>query len=199
MILKNLACIGIVLSLLSLSACTRARNDSPIRKIDFRNFTYPSIWTNDELFTLKDGRHGVPPLTTSLIDAVYGDVTGDGGEEAMLVLSESVRGTAIPYYVYVYGIDRDQPKLLWSFDTGDRAQGGLRRVFAENGNLVVELYGKDTYLGGDIFAGSPAACCASHYTRARYEWKDNHFQRIRQLEVLATEGGAPYLKSVRNN
>jgi hypothetical protein len=115
----------------------------------------------------------------------------------MLVLFENVRGSAIPYYVYVYAIERDKPKFLWSFETGDRAQGGLRAVFAENGKLVVDLYGKNTYLGGDIYGGSSAACCASYYTRSRYEWKGNRFRRIRQPEVLPAEGHGSYLKLVQ--
>jgi hypothetical protein len=225
MAVKHLAYI---LLLLSLCACARHQNDSPvaeapggspsptpatqasvaptldtpIRKIDFHNFTYPSFWKHGSRFALKDGRYvgataggATEPVRISLIDSVYGDVTGDGTEDAMLVLSESVKGSAIPYYVYVYSIHRDQAMLLWFFETGDRAQGGLRRVFSENGKLVIELYGKDTYLGGDIFGGSPSACCPSHYTRSRYEWKDKRFRRYQQFEVFPTEGGAPYLKS----
>ena len=179
---------------------------TPIRRVDFENFTFPSwpIYAKHEKpFTLKSGDYqgrlhegAVEPYTVSLVDSVYGDVTGDGDEEAILVLFENVRGTAIPYYVYIYGMDRDQPKLYWAFETGDRAQGGLRRAFAENGKLVVELYGKDTYLGGDLYGGdNQGACCPSHYTRSRYEWKDKRFRRMKDLEVFSTQGGAPYLDS----
>lgn len=104
-------------------------------------------------------------------------------------LFHNVRGSAIPYYVYVYGIHRDKPKLLWSFETGDRAQGGLRRVFAENGQLVLELYGKDTHLEGDLYAGSQAACCATYYTRSRYEWKGNRFRRVQQFGMWGVGEG----------
>ncbi len=214
--MKDLAVI-IILFLLLTSGCTRARNESPIvahvaspsptvlaqpspsptpespiRKIDFRNFTYASNGIYGEAFTLKDGEHGEPD-TVSFVDSVYGDVTGDRGEEALIVLFHDVRGSAIPYYVYVYGITREQPKLLWSFETGDRAQGGLRRAFAENGQLVVELYGKDTHLDGDLYAGSRVACCAEYYTRSRYEWKRNRFRQVYELEVLPAEGHGSYL------
>jgi hypothetical protein len=114
--------------------------DTPIRRIDFSNFTYPSepIYSRSEKpFTLKDGEYEgrlrdgtAEPYGVSLVDSVYGDVTGDGTEEAMLVLFENVRGSAIPYYVYVYAIERDKPKFLWSFETGDRAQGAFRSAGA---------------------------------------------------------------------
>lgn len=176
--------------------------DTPIRKIDFYNFTYPSdlIYGDGKPFTLKDGGYdgrvldgGIEPAPVSLVDLLYGDVTGDGDEEALLVLFFNTHGTAIPDYVFVYGLHRDKPKLLWSFETGDRAQGGLRRVFAENGKLVLELYGRDTHLEAELYAGSRAACCADYYTRSRYEWKGKRFRRTQELEVLSAEGHGSYI------
>ena len=61
----------------------------------------------------------------------YGDVTGDGIEEAMMMLGIETRGSAIPEVVYIFGLEHDRPKLVWSFETGDRADGGLRQVYAE--------------------------------------------------------------------
>lgn len=176
---------------------------SPIRSVDFDNFVFPAwpIYSKREKpFTLKDGKYvgrlqdgAVEPYPVSLVDSIYGDVTGDGAEEAILVFTESIRGTAIPYYVYVYGMARNRPKLLWSFDTGDRAEGGLRRILAENGNLMVELYGRNKYVGGDYYSDSQGACCPAHYTRSRYQWSNNHFARTGELEVSPNEGGAPYM------
>ena len=179
---------------------------SRIHKIDFENFTYPAktIYTRgNQTFTLKDGSYAGPLATyagitepVSLVDTIYGDVTGDGIDEAMVVLSVNVHGSAIPYYIYVYGIERDKPKLLWSFATGDRAQGGLRRAFAENGNLVVELYGKDAYVGMPNYDDSAdCASCATHYTRSRYILQSNRFRRVGNLEVFAHDGSANYLDS----
>lgn len=38
--------------------------------------------------------------------------------------------------------------MIWDFDTGGRADGGLRQVYAEDGQLVIELYGKDRVVSG---------------------------------------------------
>lgn len=181
--------------------------NSPIRTVDFENFTFPAkpIYTEGEkYFTLKHGRYAgrfldgaIEPHPVLLVESVYGDVTGDGNEEAIIVFTESIRGTAIPYYVYIYTMDRDKPKPIRSFETGDRAQGGLRQVLAENGELVVELYGKNKFIGGDLFAGDDSirgACCPSVFTRSRYEWRGRRYRRRGELEVLPNPvGSAPFL------
>src|SRR5436309_442423 len=64
--------------------------------------------------------------------------------------------------------------LLWGFLTGDRADGGLRHIAAENGCLTIELYGKDTRIGGKLFGSEPglADCCAMSVTRTNYRWRN---------------------------
>lgn len=168
-------------------------SNSPIRSIDFENFTYPNIDAKGN-FTLKDGKEPNVEEPCSVIDVIYGDVTGDGNEEALVVQTQSTRGSAIPYFVYVYGVEGNKPKLLWSFVAGDRAQGGLRRVLADNGNLIVELYGKDAYVGMRSYdAAADCAACDGYYTRSRYVWQSNHFRRLGNLEVVAHEGSSDYL------
>ena len=180
---------------------------APIHKIDFENFTYAAapVYSNkDRSFTLKDGKYsgrmqngGIGPEPVYHVDTIYGDVTGDRVDDAIVVLTVSIRGTAIPYYVYIYAIERDKPKLLWAFETGDRADGGLRRAFPDNGNLVVDLYGTNTYVGGDYYSSNEdGSCCPSHYTRSRYQWAQSHFAQMGQLQVFSNVGGAPYLPLV---
>jgi hypothetical protein len=184
---------------------TRTRQQ--IRKVDFANITYSAepIYEGSKTFELKDGHYEGPPILVpcelprsdcyqpvSLVAVAYGDVTGDGVEEAMVVLTESIRGTAIPYFVYVFAIEKGRPKLLWAFATGDRAQGGLRQVYAENGELVIELYGEGARVNGNIWVASPnGACCAVSFTRTRYAWKNDNFEQDEESEVfpVAERGG----------
>jgi hypothetical protein len=169
--------------------------NSPIRSVDFENFTYPNIGAKGT-FTVKAGSEPGVEEARSVIDVLYGDVTADGNEDAMVVQSQNIHGSAIPYFVYVFTMNGSKPKLLWSFATGDRAQGGLRRVLAENGTLVVELYGKDAYVGmPDYDASADCAACATHYTRSRYAWENNHFRRVGNLEVVDHKGSADYLET----
>ena len=171
--------------------------ESPIRRVDFANFTYASYFVGEVGgFKLRDGellpkrRDKIGrPLDMSLVLAsvAYGDVNGDGAEEAIIDLGWETGGTAIPDLIYVYGLDRGKPKLLWAFETGDRADGGYKNVFAENGELVIELYGKDKIIGRDLYAEdgtSNGTCCPTYFTRTRYKWANNHFRQQGEPEAL---------------
>ena len=155
--------------------------NSPIRSINFANFTYPAkpIYSKGEKsLSLQNGKyqgrlsHGADiPYPVSLASLTYGDVTGDGVEEAIVILFENVKGTAIPYYVYIHTLEKGSPKLLWAFETGDRADGGLRQVYAQEGELVIEQY-----FNPDTLTGKCPAC-PTHFTRARYQWRGNTFRQ----------------------
>src|SRR5205814_113650 len=99
--------------------------------IDFANFTYPAkpmFSYGRKSFTLQHGKYDGDQAHDSLLLAFvgYSDVTGDGIEEAIVILEVSLKGTAIPHIVYIYTAQGDSPKLLWAFETGDRGDGGLR-------------------------------------------------------------------------
>jgi hypothetical protein len=170
------------------AARKKASPDQLIRSVDFSNFTYP--WTTDlavpgsskKTFTLKDG--GSPEKSDevgmSLLSLGYGDLTGDGTEEAIVVLAVSTNGSAIPHAVYIYTLENKQPKPLWAFSTGDRADGGLRNIYSDQGDLVVELYGKGKVLGTDLYAddGSRAQTPYPYYfTQTRYKWGGTQFKQ----------------------
>ena len=183
---------------------TSNRQSAGIRAADFANYSYSAaaVYTNRKTFTLKDGMYEgllIPGCKGSALDChepvslvaqTYGDVTRDGVEEAMVVLTESIRGSAIPYYIYVFGIEKKRPKLLWAVATGDRAEGGLRKVYSENGELVIELYGNGARVNGNVFAGDGnGACCPLSITRTRYRWKENRFVQQGKSEIFPSNGG----------
>ena len=180
-----------------------------IRSVDFGNYTYP--WPSDlrvpgdprEAFTLRDGelpptrdaRGFIDSIGISLASRYYGDVTGDGAEEALVVLGIQTGGSAIPHCVYIYTWHQARPKLLWSFVTGDRAEGGLRQVYAHNGELLIELWGKNAIVGRDLYESENPRplCCPDHYTRAHYEWRKGRFRLMREEVVPSPVGGAAML------
>jgi hypothetical protein len=172
---------------------------SPIRQVDFRNSSYPKLPTGkcsmDEVH-LTNGKYEAPEtiprkipsidcwsVTLSPID--YGDVTGDGIEEAIVILYAERGGTESSQDVYVYSSRGEEPALLWKFATGDRADGGRRRISAENGELVVELFGVGTAIGKELYGTEDVPdCCPEHYTRTKYKWVENHFQQDGPEQVL---------------
>jgi len=166
-----------------------------IRSVDFDNFTYPlppgfiDRSNPRRTFRLKNGERPETPdeMGIFLSSVSYGEVTGDGKEEAIVTMSIVTGGSALPNIVYIYTLKGSKPRLLWAFDTGDRADGGLRRVDAENGYLLVELYGNGKVLGKDLYAEDKTnrgACCPAFFTRARYKWTGNGFRLASKPKVL---------------
>lgn len=152
---------------------------SPIREIDFGNVRYtnfPNYGTGPNRITLEPGK-----AKPAFVD--YGDVTGDGKEEAFVVFPTPTHGTAIPYHVYIFALENDKLKTLWDFEAGDRGDGGVRRVYSEDARLIIELYGKNK-LVGRLYEKEESVCCPTDFTRVRYQFSGNSFHPIDKPEVL---------------
>ncbi len=165
-----------------------------IRDTDFANFHSRA---GRDAWTLRDSaqepvrENGIVSEAGYLLDRlVYGDVTGDGREDAIVVVEGLTGGSAVPHWVFAYTAGGRAPRRLWAFQTGDRAAGGLKDVYARDGMLVVELFGQDKLptrprtLTRDDGTGSPA-CCPTRFTRSRYAWTGRRFALHGTPEVLA--------------
>lgn len=175
--------------IVSCGSASAQRGRSSVRSIDFANFTYPGVREtsfSEQIFKLRKGKYGNPNYGMTLVKTLYGDVTGDGNEEALLIFKEESDGNAAYNYVYIYGVESRRPKLLWAFMTGDRADGGLRRVYAQQGRLTLELFGKETTIE-DVSPSenreSTGLCCPRSVTRTRYRWRKGWFKREGPVEV----------------
>jgi hypothetical protein len=183
-----------------------AADGSPIVGFDFANHTYPLPrgWQNPDgsEITLINGRLDPvsEPLSEDLPDEEkirrrterrigmshvatrYFDATGDGRTDAIVILKIETTGAAIPQIIYIFEWKDDKPELIWHFRTGDRADGGLKDIRPEKGKLLVELYGQDRFLLGEIETGKITGdeeqlCCPTYFTRTVYEWNGTHFRR----------------------
>jgi hypothetical protein len=171
-----------------------------IRKVDFKNFTYPlsgpllghsaMSWlgspkngysqrkpihlvngeelSKDSSFVM-DGKEYVQYSGFTLKSVMYARLTGDGGEDAIVVLTYYTGGTQTTNYVYIYSPGAGEPKLLDFCYTGDRAYSGLYDVRAENGVLVFDLL-DPRKASGD--------CCSSGFVETRYRWDGSRFIRV---------------------
>ena len=182
----------------------KAQPKSPIRQVDFKNFTYPKLPTGKCSMAevhLVNGKYNAPEGVAGTRPAVdcwsvvlepitYGDLTGDGDEEAIVELYAEAGGTEASEDVYIYTLKGGNAELLWKFATGDRADGGLRRIAAENGELVVDLFGVDTAIGKKLYGTEDVgACCPKHFTRTRYRWVGTQFQQDESEEVFENPSG----------
>jgi hypothetical protein len=196
--------LSLIIALTPTAQATPVRS---IRDIDFRNFTYSRLPTRKcsmGKIRLHDGKYGstanfsprVIPRggcwSVGVAPVIYGDVTGDGQEEAMVVLYAEVGGTESSEDVFIYSLKNGSPVLLWKFWTGDRAEGGLIKLYAEDGKLVVELAGKNKFVGANYFANDGSAvnglCCPTVITRSKYQWVRRAFRRRGKLETLPFKG-----------
>lgn len=178
---------------------------SPIGNFDFKNYTYelPRGWQNpDGTAEIKLTNGKIAPVDKkvtedmpdeeraeakqqrrigmSYVATKFFDATGDGQDEAVVVLKVETGGSAVPQLVYVFTWKDGKPELIWPFRTGDRADGGLKDVRSENGEFVVELYGQDRFLLGQMETGKITGdieqlCCPTHFTRTRYKWNGSSF------------------------
>lgn len=167
---------------LSLTPTSSPEEDSAIQKIDFKNFTFPET-DGYERFTLKDGEKTFEMGKEdgiSLGKTEYSEVTGDSEKEAILIMSIQTGGSSTPNLVYIYTLKNEKPQLLWSFITGDRAEGGLKNVYADNGKLVVETFGDNKFENDEWEFNFPknkfsGYCCPTAYTKIRFKWNGKKF------------------------
>jgi hypothetical protein len=184
------------------SSVDQAKPETSIRNIDFSNFRYP--WPeakgaqktfslkNGELPATRDKKGFIDGMGVEMIGVYYADVTRDNAEEAVVALDVQTGGSALPCIVYIYGLQVSKPKLLWAFWTGDRADEGLRNVYAEQGTLIVELYSSQDSRGD---------CCPRYYTRTIYQWTGKRFDRKGPVETLPNpdENASSKFQPTRNS
>ena len=194
---------------------------SKIGEFDFKNYTYelPRGWQNPDGstdVTLTNGKLAAIETSVgetadedakaeakaqrrigiSFVAAKFFDVTGDGDDEALVVLKIETGGGAVPQIVYIFTWKNGKPELIWPFRTGDRADGGLKTLRAENGLLLVELYGQDRFLLGQTETGKigddyEQLCCPTYFTRTFYKWNGKNFlmqgKRLTYLTAAPSE------------
>ncbi|NNE97986.1 MAG: hypothetical protein HKN25_03085 [Pyrinomonadaceae bacterium] len=158
---------------------------SSIRKVDFRNFTFP--WTENQMidseeFTLKDGEKEMvgEESGASLNNIEYGDITNDEIEEAFISILPETGGNCQCAMIYIYSIQNEKLKLLWMFDTWDGALGGFKRAYEQNNELILEIFGDNNFEQDKWKFSIPEGkfqglCCPTAYTKFRFNWKGAKF------------------------
>lgn len=183
---------------------------SPLGKFDFKNFEYelPRGWQDSggNKAVLENGirRMSEEPrkIGLSYVTTKFMDVTGDGQDEAFVILKITTGGSAIPQIVYVYEWKDEKPELIWFFRTGDRADGGLKDLRVENGELVVEIFGQDRYILGEgetrkLTGDEEQICCPTFFTRSAYKWNGKNFpMQGKRLTYSVSDKNAPPVENM---
>lgn len=112
-----LRCVVLSAVLAAPHAAYPQRPVSPVRSVDFANFTYPALWTQRP-FRLKNGRHEFEHehcFTEYELKGVrYLDLTGDGKEEAVAEVADftACGSSYSASYLYVFTMRNGRPRLL---------------------------------------------------------------------------------------
>jgi uncharacterized protein (DUF427 family) len=158
--------------------------DSPIRRVDFRNFAYPSFWTRGRI----EVRNGTLETETehcmteySVQSVSYLDFTGDGKDEALIQMTDftACGSSGVSHYYYIYAMRSNRLRLLWRFSTGSEGICGLKDFRVEDRDLVFELYGNCRIRGARytwIDRNMRGECCPENYSRVRVAWNGRRFR-----------------------
>lgn len=186
--------------------------NAPIGKFDFKNFTYPLPrgWQDSDSkeAELVNGKRPmqlseeVEKIGLSYQTTKFFDATGDGQDDAAVILKIETGGSAIPQLVYIFEWKDEKPHLIWYFRTGDRSDGGLKNIYAENGEVVIELYGQDRYIVGEldthrIPGDETQICCPAYWTKSFYKWNGRHFRlQGKRLTYSIADKDAPPIENM---
>ena len=168
----------------SISPALTSNPNLLIENIDFRNFTYPypDPNPNQVTFTLENGKKPFGKLDDIAFDlssVEYRDLTGDNINEAVINLSVHL-AVSNKTAIYIYTLENNKPKFLWTFWIGDQAAGGLKNIYSEDGRLIVEVFGnaefKDNFWAFSLPKGNAEGiCCPDIFTRIRFKWNGKEF------------------------
>jgi hypothetical protein len=99
----------------------------------------------------------------------FGDVDGDGRDDALLVVSGNVGGAGTSISGYVFSLERGEPVLRAALEGGDRGEGGIESMTFKNGVVVVRRF--------DL-AATDASCCPSLVEIQNWRWSGRGLEKV---------------------
>ena len=181
--MKRVFPILVVIAFAFVAPTATAR--SAIRRVDFRNFTFPGVF--EKRITLRNGKSTVESkyceTQYALDDVIYADLNHDGTEDAVVSVWDfaACGSSCVTYDFYIYTTNEDRPSLLWKFSSGCQGAGGLKDFRLSSRSLAFELFGKTRIAGtkvqsvGDDNGGE---CCPKFYSVVRVAWDGRRFRQV---------------------
>lgn len=171
-------------TLTGLHSVAQGQSTSPvasIRSIDFRNFTYrPSCISRP--VPVKSGEYNDQktdvPVYFAVSDIVFGDLRGDGSEQAVVLTDCNLGGTGMFTETLVFELRAGKPTLITRFQGGDRAIGGIESIRIDGHLLkIAQRWGI-------------AACCANYIATSSYQLRGDELVGIGKPVRDAAPGNA---------
>lgn len=168
---------------------------SPIRKVDFANFTYQTEVIGVKQVALKEGEtpefFETSPARRNLLslgEVIYADLTGDGEEDAVVTLFWQSGPSGGEHLIYLYTMSGNRPALLWTlltFASGSDI-GGIKEIYPRDGDLILELHGRNKIVGGRSTLAQKylGDTVYTEFTRVRFHWNGKAFRQHGRTEFL---------------
>lgn len=147
-----------------------------IHRVDFQNFTYrPSCaYEKPRAVRTRNGNYtrnrGDDKMFFEVRSVNYGDLTGDGRDEAVVLTNCNTGGTGQFSEGFIFTMRSGRPALLTRIEGGDRAFGGLAGAKVEHGLLIVESYAPEEPGVG--------ACCPKYIETTHYRWNGRRLVKV---------------------
>jgi hypothetical protein len=168
-----------------------------LRDVDFKNFSYP--WypsfmestarevslQNGEFERPENPGAGIANLSLKLSDVSFVKLRDEDKDEAIVTVIGIAGVNRFTGAVFVYAIENGKTTLLWQHETGDRAEGGLRRIAVENRTLLLETYARSEGDGG--------LCCPNIFIRSIYQYRGGRFEKISTQRLRNENKNAAFL------
>jgi hypothetical protein len=166
-----------------------------IRDVDFMNLTYSDTPCYGEggSIAVKNGLYERDSEDDKeyfkILGVVYGDLTGDGVEEAVVSTYCNTGGTGQFTDALVFTMRGGKPVVVGELGIGDRADGGLYNVVIRGGVLYADRYGHGEGSG---------ACCPEYIETEAIRWNGSKFvatgkpTRRKYQDFFADDSPAPH-------
>ena len=201
---KRLCFLALFLLILyaeSISAQTK------VQSIDFRNFSYPFEAPSDRepykklgsIVSVRNGtayagksRDSLSFLYFKVAEVLYGDLTGDGQDEAAVVaIHGSGSGNFYLTNVYFYTLRMGKPVLLATL-TEDRVSRDYRERYSGDGQVVFEAIENGRGIKDEEFytrhLADGAHCCPESVATLKYKLDGNGVELIGIEKRRSLEG-----------
>lgn len=162
-----------------------------IADVDFANFTYAPDTCGDDTerspFVVKDGSASSESGTNLavLVDqVVYGDVTDDGDDDAVVLVTCNAGGNASWVIPLVYTVDDDgKPERIGVLVGDGREDRQVQSASISDGQIVTDEV---------VFLPDDPRCCPSATGATIWEWDGSSFVIVNSSEAGGPDdGGAP--------
>lgn len=150
-----------------------------LRDIDFENYTYRYA---DQEFQVEGGRYESAEDDASIesldvINIKFGPLTQTQQENVVVLTRYNGGGTGLFDTLHVFKLSKGRPVLVDVLEAGDRASGGIKSFYIENGALYVTSYD-----------GEQNACntCYDYERTTGYKWNGHELAVIWKSEPQPT-------------